>query len=392
MYRKTLIAGFKKLVYLDDRPIKEIDRLAAEAWTEGGPELELQRRKEFTEREMAIKRSYYARNVELQEEYNKYRELKIKNMKEETKKKRDELVNRQMSLREMIRKVRPNTDEKLKLEDQLDRVTKEMNSDMFEILKDGDIAVPPMRRVADQKNQPQYRQRMEDERREKREQEYRDRERQEYLDRERPDQPKASGIIPIPRQEEPTVRTRAQRMKEDGCVMSTDSESENDPTLSAKRAGYRKEIFKWTEFYENKLEELLIKHMFDFIKVAQEFSELVNNFEDESQTDKIYYEITPKILQMKWTDVEIKSYRIAEFIKDKEDVEEEESDEEVPEMETFDTDDKVRVYEQSQVNEKHPPADPNSFDMNTLVNKLHEFSSDSDEDYDADVTNLEELD
>jgi hypothetical protein len=394
MYRKTLITGFKKLLYLDDRPVKELDRLAAEAWTEGGNELEGVKRREYNANEMAVKRSYYCRNVELQEEYKKYKEIKIKNMKEETKKRRDELVAKQMNLRDLIRKVRPNTEEKRSIEDQLCTVTAEIESDMYQILKDDDIAVPPMRRVADGKNQPEHRIRMEDERREKREQECRDRERQEYIDRERPDQPKASGIIPVPRAEEPRVRTKAQRMKEDGVVMSTDSESENDPTVAAKRAGYRKEIFKWTEVYENKLEELLIKHMFDFIKSAQEFSEMVNNFEDETQTDRFYYEISPKILQMKWTDVEIKKYRIHEFTKEREDVDEESDEEELPDIETFDTGDNVRTYEQNKVDEKkYPPVDKNISNGDSFVNKLHEYSSDSEDNYnDTEVTNLEELD
>ena len=62
--------------------------------------------------------------------------------------------------------------------------------------------------------------------------------------------------------------------------------------------------------------------MFDFITVAQEFSALVNDFDNEEMQEKFYYEITPKILQMKWTDIEIKEHRMAEFIKDEEEDEE----------------------------------------------------------------------
>lgn len=40
MYRKRLTAGMKNLHYLDDRPIVEIERLAAYAWASGGHDAE----------------------------------------------------------------------------------------------------------------------------------------------------------------------------------------------------------------------------------------------------------------------------------------------------------------------------------------------------------------
>lgn len=36
-YRKKLICSLKKLKYLDDRAIKDIDHRLAEAWVKGGP-------------------------------------------------------------------------------------------------------------------------------------------------------------------------------------------------------------------------------------------------------------------------------------------------------------------------------------------------------------------
>jgi hypothetical protein len=395
MYRKKLICGFKKLLYLDDRPVKEIDRIAAVAWMEGGPDLENQKRKEYHDKQQEVYRTYYNRNVELQEEYKKYKAQKIANIKAETKAKKDALLERQSKLRDLIRTARPHTEEKDQLEGELTVVDQELASDMYEILDDDKIVVPPMHIVANQRNQPGYRQRREQQLREEREREARDRERQEYMERERVNQPKASAVIPSPKPESPRVKTRAERMRDEGCVMSTDSESENDPTIMAKRAGYRKEIFKWTEFYEDKLEELLIKHMFDFIRAAQEFSAMVNNFDDENEQNKFYYEITPKILQMKWTDVEIKKYRIHEFTKDKEDLDDEESeDEEVPDVEQFDTEAPVRTYKQSELaKESTKQFNKNGPASSSLVNRLHEFDSSSeDEDNAENYTNLEELD
>ena len=57
--------------------------------------------------------------------------------------------------------------------------------------------------------------------------------------------------------------------------MSTDSESESEYISRIK--GDRELVsFKWTEQYEDKLEELLMKNYFDFHTTAREFSRLVN--------------------------------------------------------------------------------------------------------------------
>jgi hypothetical protein len=225
---------WNKLVYLEDRPVRKLDRITAEAWAEGGFELEQQRKNEFLIEEHKINTSFVQRNIVLQEEYKKYREQKIANIKMETKAVKDKLIEKQRSLRDMIRRARPNTEEYEDLQSKLVNVDQELKNDMFEIINEDDIVVPPIRRVADQPGQPGYRQRQEELRREEREREAWERERQQRIERERVDMPKADSIIPIPRQEAPKVKSRAERIKEEGCVMSTDSESENDPTMMAK--------------------------------------------------------------------------------------------------------------------------------------------------------------
>ena len=58
MYRKRLTIGMKNLHYLDDRPIFEIERLAADAWSTGGLEAEKEARREYQEKKNAQMRSY----------------------------------------------------------------------------------------------------------------------------------------------------------------------------------------------------------------------------------------------------------------------------------------------------------------------------------------------
>jgi hypothetical protein len=39
-FRKNMIAGLPGLLYLDDRPVFEVDRIATNAWAEGGLDAE----------------------------------------------------------------------------------------------------------------------------------------------------------------------------------------------------------------------------------------------------------------------------------------------------------------------------------------------------------------
>lgn len=404
MYRKYMVNGLKNLLYLDDRPVKPIDRLCAEAFVEGGRDKEFEVRKEFLEAERNKMRENVRRTREIEEAAKKTRQLQIESIKKDVRDRKNMLLDKRNNLREMIRTARLNADEKQKTQWAIQAVDDELASDMFHITNDDDIVVPATRRVADQRNQPQERERREQQRRDDQEREARERERKEYEERERVGMPKAQGIIPTPVQETSKIKTRAQRMRDEGVVVSTDSESENDPTLFAKRAGYRKEIFKWTQFYENRLEEMLIKHMFDFIKVAHEFSAMVNDFDNDEVEDKFYYEITPKILQLKWTDIEIKNFRMHEFTIDEEEDPEylEKSHFHTNEVssdsvQSFDTDEPVRSYSQTSTNPSPEPFQgatvyDTTGSITSFVNKFHEFSSSSDDDDNEGCTNLEELD
>lgn len=386
-----MINGLKNLLYLDDKPVKELDRLAAEAYMTGGREAEQEVRKQYLESERQRIRSYVKRNSELEEEAKKKKQLQIESIKRDIQIRKSSLLSKRDNLREMIRTARLNAEERQNTEWAIEAVDQELGSDFFNIMNDDEIVVPQMRRVSDGPNQPEE----EGRRRERREKEQREREQREYEERERVNLPKAGMIIPEVK-ESGRVKTKAERMRDEGVVVSTDSECENDPTLFAKRAGYRKEIFKWTPFYEEKLEELLIKYMFDFVQAAQEFSGMVNNFEDTTEEDKFYYEITPKILQMKWTDVEIKNFRMAEFTKDEEEDEEYLNRENGmrTEVEEFGTDEPVRTYKQEKDFDSSKSTESNTMEISetkssiSSVNKFHDFSSSSDDD----CTNLEELD
>lgn len=91
---------------------------------------------------------------------------------------------------------------------------------------------------------------------------------------------------------------------EAGAVSATDSESETE--FQQKLRGDRtKATFRWTPKHEHELEELLIKHSFDFKVATRDFLRLINSLDEEK-----YYEMDMKTLQLRWTDIEIRKYRL----------------------------------------------------------------------------------
>ena len=94
-----------------------------------------------------------------------------------------------------------------------------------------------------------------------------------------------------------------------GVVMSTDSsESERE---GEKRKMISMQQFKWTPETEDLLEETLMSNFFDFHATAKQFSKKINESltQNEGQ-DKVWYNIDAKSLQLRWTDIEIRKYRL----------------------------------------------------------------------------------
>lgn len=91
--------------------------------------------------------------------------------------------------------------------------------------------------------------------------------------------------------------------------MSTDSsESERE---GEKRKMVSMQQFKWTPETEDLLEETLMSNFFDFHATAKQFSKKINESltQNEGQ-DKVWYNIDAKSLQLRWTDIEIRKYRL----------------------------------------------------------------------------------
>ena len=69
----------------------------------------------------------------------------------------------------------------------------------------------------------------------------------------------------------------------------------------------KREEIEWTTELEQLLEELLIKHLFDFSRTANEFHSKINKQRDIDTGKAKYYEVSSEILRIKWTGVEMKA-------------------------------------------------------------------------------------
>jgi hypothetical protein len=103
MYRKRLTYSLKNLQYLDDRPVFEIERIAANAWSEGGAEGEKVAREKYQQEKMDKMKSYTQRGRELTEEARAKRKEQMRRMLESLKKDKDELIKKRDELRALHR-------------------------------------------------------------------------------------------------------------------------------------------------------------------------------------------------------------------------------------------------------------------------------------------------
>ena len=101
----------------------------------------------------------------------------------------------------------------------------------------------------------------------------------------------------------PIVRPAKTTITSDKLAHRTESESESEFQTMIRGNRVQKE-FKWTPKTEAKLEEILMKHEFEFKAASREFCEYINKDTEE------YYEITAKTIQLRWTDIEIRKFRM----------------------------------------------------------------------------------
>ena len=103
LYKKRMIYALKNLQYLDDRPVFEIERISATAWSQGGAEAEKQARIDYQEQKNAKTKSYTTRGRELTEEGKIKRKEVMKKMLDELRKDKDELIRKREELKALYK-------------------------------------------------------------------------------------------------------------------------------------------------------------------------------------------------------------------------------------------------------------------------------------------------
>lgn len=105
MYRKRLTVGMKNLAYLDDRPVFEIERLAATAWAEGGAEAENDAKVKYHEAKDAKMRQYTARGRDIEEKAKKQRKDYMKKMLDELRDEKESIIKKREDLKATYKKM-----------------------------------------------------------------------------------------------------------------------------------------------------------------------------------------------------------------------------------------------------------------------------------------------
>ena len=125
-----------------------------------------------------------------------------------------------------------------------------------------------------------------------------------------------------------------------GAVSGTDSESEPD---TMGRMVKDLSAINWNATLEGKLEDILIRNVFDFKLAAKEFQRYVNSSDNPDEAKTLFFKIDPKTLQLKWTDIEIRKHVIPTMQKEQKEEADAASveDDDLPPLEEVKEDDKL---------------------------------------------------
>ena len=126
-YRRTLTAGLANLLYLDDRPVFEVDRLAANAWKEGGVEAEREARRAFLKKKEEKLRRNVAINNALEEEGKRKQKLRLEILKAEARKEKEALLKRRDELKAQLDVGGMEEEEKRRAQDRLKRIEDDLS-------------------------------------------------------------------------------------------------------------------------------------------------------------------------------------------------------------------------------------------------------------------------
>ena len=97
-YRRTIILKLRRLTYLDDRPVKEEDRIGAKAYLEGGYKKEVEAREKYRNESEKTNKNYKQKKKFTKEELEERKKKAIENLRNQYEKRKNELEDKKRSL------------------------------------------------------------------------------------------------------------------------------------------------------------------------------------------------------------------------------------------------------------------------------------------------------
>lgn len=97
-YRRQMIVKLTHLTYLDDRPVREEDRVGAKAYLQGGYEAEAKARQEYKNLKEGIDPEKKRKREENRENYEERRKKALENLKNEYERRKNELEEKKKEL------------------------------------------------------------------------------------------------------------------------------------------------------------------------------------------------------------------------------------------------------------------------------------------------------
>ena len=118
-----------------------------------------------------------------------------------------------------------------------------------------------------------------------------------------------AGIIPAAVKEDSGHNSGANNSgnSSGGAVSGTDSESDAD---ARNKKVLDLSQLQWTAQLEEVVEEMLMRNAFEFKSTAKEFQRYLNQQEERAN---VFYKVDAKTLQLKWTDIEIRTHVIPQM-------------------------------------------------------------------------------
>ena len=141
-YRKTLTANLKNLNYLDDRPVFEVERLAADAWLRGGEEEERRVKLEYQEKKSAQSKNFSRFAREHEEEGKKRRKEYLKRMIAELKDEKDEKLKKREELKEEYDNTTMEDPKRPIILSNIRQIDQELKTEFFKVLEEKGEEVP----------------------------------------------------------------------------------------------------------------------------------------------------------------------------------------------------------------------------------------------------------